>query len=178
MRKIVYYIAVSVDGYIEGPDRSLEKFQHEQSVVDFYINDLKNYETTIMGRKTYENGYKYGLRPGQAAYPDMQHYIFSNTLNFDNPDQNVCVIKPDLKYIHELKKDKGTDIYLCGGGLFAGWLFDNDLIDVLKIKLNPILLGGGTRLFGPSSKSIFLDLEESHDFDNGFKILTYNIKHQ
>ncbi len=177
MRKIVYYVAVSIDGYIEGPDKSLEKFVHEPSIVDFYLNDLNNFDTTIMGRNTYENGYKYGLESGKAAYPHMQHYIFSNTLNFDNPDENVHVVKPDFQYIHELQKGQGTDIYLCGGGLFAGWLLDNELIDVLKLKLNPILLGGGTRLFGSSTKSLFLDLKESLDFDNGFKILTYNIKY-
>ena len=72
---------------------------------------------------------------------------------------------------------EGWDIYLCGGGIFAGWLLDHELIDVLKLKLNPVILGGGTRLFGSSSKSLFLDLKESLDFDSGFKILTYNIKY-
>ncbi len=82
-----------------------------------------------------------------------------------------------MKFIYELKDQKGTDIYLCGGGMFAGWLLDNELIDVLKLKLNPIILGGGTRLFGSSSKSLFLNLKESRDFEKGFKILTYNIKY-
>ena len=56
MRKIVYYVAVSVDGYIEGPN-STDKFVHEKSVVDYYLNDLKNFDTTIMGRKTYDINY-------------------------------------------------------------------------------------------------------------------------
>ena len=177
MRRIVYYVAVSVDGFIEDSNKSSDKFIHEPSIVDFYLNDLTKFDTTIMGRISYENGYKYGMKPGQAAYPHMQHYIFSNTLTFDKPDKNVKVVGPRLDIIHNLKDQKGTDIYLCGGGLFAGWLLDNELIDVLKLKLNPILLGGGTRLFGASSKSVFLDLHESLDFDNGFKILTYNIKY-
>ena len=177
MRKIVYYVAVSMDGFIEGPDKSSDKFIHEPSIVDYYLNDLKNFDTTIMGRNTYENGYKYGLEPGQAPYPHMQHYIFSNTLSFSNVNDRVKVLKPDLKYIYELHKGNATDIYLCGGGIFAGWLLDNELIDVLKLKLNPVILGGGTRLFGSCSKSLFLDLKESLDFDSGFKILTYNIKY-
>jgi len=42
MRKIVYYVAVSMDGFIEGPDKSSDKFIHEPSIVDYYLNDLKN----------------------------------------------------------------------------------------------------------------------------------------
>jgi len=57
MRKIVYYVAVSVDGYIEGPNNSTDKFIHEKSVVDYYMDDLKNFDTTIMGRKTYDINY-------------------------------------------------------------------------------------------------------------------------
>jgi dihydrofolate reductase len=177
MRRIIYYVAVSIDGFIEDSNKSAEKFIHEPSIVEYYLNDLKNYDTTIMGKNTYENGYKYGLKPGQAAYPHMQHYIFSKTLAFGNRDENVVVVDPKLEFIHELKELKGTDIYLCGGGIFSGWLLDNALIDVLKIKLNPVILGGGTRLFGSSTKSVFLDLKESLDFEKGFKILTYNIKY-
>ena len=177
MRRIVYYVAVSVDGFIEDSNKSADKFIHEPSIVDFYLDELKDFDTTIMGKKTYENGYKYGIKPGQAAYPHMQHYIFSNTLAFDKPDKNVEVVVPDLKFIYDLKDHKGTDIYLCGGGIFAGWLLENELIDVLKLKLNPVIFGGGTRLFGSSTKSVFLDLKESLDFEKGFKILTYNIKY-
>ena len=177
MRKIVYYVASSIDGFIEDSNKSWDKFIHEPSIVDFYLNDLKNYHTTIMGRNTYEIGYKYGLKPGQAAYPHMQHYIFSNRLTFKKPDRNVDVVVPDLNFIQDLKEQEGSDVYLCGGGMFAGWLLDNELIDVLRLKLNPVIFGGGTRLFGSSSKSSFLDLKESLDFENGFKILTYDIKY-
>jgi hypothetical protein len=61
--------------------------------------------------------------------------------------------------------------------MFAGWLLDNELINVLRLKLNPVIFGGGTRLFGSSSKSVYLDLKESLDFEKGFKILTYDIKY-
>ena len=61
--------------------------------------------------------------------------------------------------------------------ILAGWLLDNELIDVIRLKLNPVIFGGGTRLFGSSTKSVFLDLKESIDFEKGFKILTYDIKY-
>ena len=113
--------------------------------------------------------------PGQPAYPHMRHYIFSNTLKFENPHEKIIVKKPDLNFIKQLKKEKGTDIYLCGGGIFAGWLFDNGLIDVLKIKLNPLVLGSGVRLFGESEKEYKLELVKTELFENGLQFMEYSI---
>lgn len=74
-----------------------------------------------------------------------------------------------------LKATSETDIYLCGGGLFAGRLLDNGLIDVLK--LNPIILGNGIQLFGNSSSKTTLEPKESEIFEDGLQILTYHLKH-
>jgi len=177
MRKIVYYVASTLDGFIAAPDGSADKFIHEDSIVEYYQQDLANFDTTIMGRNTYEFGYRFGLKPGQRAYPHMRHYIFSNSLEFDDAENEVQVFDLDVKQIKKIKEEKGSDIYLCGGGIFAGWLLDFELIDTLKIKLNPLLLGEGIRLFGPSLKSVYLNLKESLDFENGFKILTYEINY-
>ncbi|MBK6266205.1 dihydrofolate reductase [Marivirga sp. S37H4] len=177
MRKIIYYIATSVDGFISGQDGDVSGFLFEGSGVNQYINDLKSFDTVIMGRKTYEAGYQFGLKPGQAPYPQMNHYIFSSQLVLDNPDEKVSVCKPDIELIKELKKVKGTDIYLCGGGDFAGWLLEAELIDILKIKLNPLLLGNGVRLFGNSSKKYALKALEGKKYDYGLQILTYEIKY-
>lgn len=98
MRNIVYYVAVSIDGYIEGKNNSTDMFVREKSIVAYYMKDLQNFNTVIMGRKTYEYGYRFGLQPGKAAYPHMQHYIFSETLNFKNPDVNVNVVDREFVY--------------------------------------------------------------------------------
>lgn len=74
-----------------------------------------------MGKNTYEFGYKFGLTPGQRAYQHMRHYIFSKSLKFDNPDTNVHIRPLELEEFQQLKRETGTDIYLCGGGTFAGW---------------------------------------------------------
>lgn len=177
MRKIIYYVATSVDGFISGPNDDISGFIPDGNGVDKYMNDLQSFDTVIMGRKTYEFGYKYGLKPGQAAYPHMKHYIFSNSLNFDSQNDKVKVCNLDLEIIKELKNKKGTDIYLCGGGEFAGWLLENRLIDILKIKLNPLILGAGVKLFGDSTKQYKLDLINSEKFDKGLRIITYNINY-
>ena len=177
MRKIIYYVATSIDGYIMGADENMGSFVGTGNGVEKYLADLQKFDTVIMGRKTYEFGYKYGVVPGQPAYPHMQHYIFSNTLKFENPHEKVIVKKPDLDFIKQLKKENGTDIYLCGGGIFAGWLLDNGLIDILKIKLNPLVLGSGVRLFGNSVREYKSELMRSEIFDGGLQMMEYTLQY-
>ena len=60
-----------------------------------------------------------------------------------------------------------------GGGQFAGWLLANHQIDILKIKLNPLLLGKGVRTFGDAGTDFKLELIETDRYDNGLQIMTY-----
>ncbi len=177
MRKIVYYVASSIDGFISGPNDDVSGFEFTGSGVDRYLNDLKSYDTVIMGKVTYEFGYKYGAIPGQPspAYPHMKHYIFSNSLKFENSSPQVEVKKLDLIEIDKLQKEEGTEIYLCGGGQFAGWLLDNHKIDILKIKLNPLILGEGVKLFGNSATKYKLKLIDTSNYENGLQIMTFNV---
>lgn len=175
MKKIIYYVAISIDGFIAGPNEDISGFTAAGDGVNKYLEDLKDFETVIMGRKTYEFGYKYGLKPGQPAYPHMQHYIFSKTLKFENQSDQLTLCDLDLNIIKGLKKTSKTDIYLCGGGQFAGWLLENELVDVLKLKVNPLILGDGTPLFDASKKTYQLDLAESKAYNDGLTINTYNI---
>lgn len=177
MRKIAYYVAASLDGFIAGPNEDIGKFISEGNGVQKYLDDLKKFDDVIMGRKTYEFGYKFGLTPGAPAYPHMNHYIFSSSLIFDSPNEKVKAVKPALNFIDRLKNGNGSDIYLCGGGEFAGWLLDNKKIDILKIKLNPIILGDGIKIFGASKSSVKLNLIDSEIYDYGLKILTYAVEY-
>lgn len=127
-----------------------------------------------MGRKTYEFGYEFGLQPGQPAYNHMQHYIFSETLNLDNLADSVHIEKVDLSRVKGIQKRATTDIYLCGGGQFAGWLLDNGMIDQLKLKVNTITLGDGIPLFGNSKANTAWKFAEAAAFDGGLQLVTYD----
>ncbi|MEN7547586.1 dihydrofolate reductase family protein [Rapidithrix thailandica] len=177
MRKIVYYVACSVDGYISGPDDDISGFRQEGSGVEKYLNDLKEFDTVIMGRNTYEFGYQYGLKPGQPAYPHMRHYIFSESLQLEKPSDKVTVCIPDIATVRSLKEESGSDIYLCGGGVFAGWLLENEMIDTLKIKLNPFIQGSGIKLFADTQKVYQLILKNQEQYDHGLQIITYEVKY-
>jgi dihydrofolate reductase len=175
MNKIQYYVAISLDGYISRVDGDISGFVAEGTGIQKYLEDLKSFETVIMGRKTYEFGYQYGLTPGAPAYPHMQHYIFSKDLSFDNASGNVFVKKIDLEEVHKIREEATTDIYLCGGGVFAGWLLEHEQIDILKVKINPLIIGSGVRLFGDSKKQYKLDMLVTETYDHGLLINTYKI---
>ena len=176
MGKIVYYVASSLDGYIAGVDDDISQFILQGEGVERYQSDLANFSTVIMGRKTYEFGYQYGLKPGQPAYPNMEHHIFSDSLKIENLSESVRIEKLSIDRVKEIRQNTTTDIYLCGGGQFSGWLLDNGLIDQLKLKLNPIVLGSGTKLFGYSTANENWVLTDSSSFSDGLQILTYNRK--
>lgn len=175
MRNIVYYVACSLDGYIAGAQEDISNFVGEGSGVEQYLKDLQSFDTVIMGRRTYEFGYKYGLKPGQPAYPHMEHHIFSESLQLDNPDPKVHVHPRSLDILRQLKENKGTDIYLCGGGVFAGWLLENEMIDYIILKLNPITLGEGTPIFGNVRKQTKNELIDTQTYEHGLLMLTYRI---
>lgn len=175
MPKIIYYVAVSLDGYIAGENNDISKFVASGNGVEKYLADLQEFETVIMGRKTYEFGYQFGLKPGQPAYPHMEHHIFSDSLKIDELAGNVYIEKLSVKRIEQIRDNSSTDVYLCGGGQFAGWLLDHGLIDQLKLKLNPIVLGNGVPLFGNSVSSFKGKLFKKASFDEGLEILTYGI---
>lgn len=177
MRKIVYYVASSLDGYISGPNDAIEGFVSGGSGVEQYLRDLQAFDIALMGRNTYEFGYKYGMQPGQAPYPHMEHYIFSTTLQLADPAPNIHIQPLDVAFIQNLKQSPGNDIYLCGGGQFAGWMLDHELIDVLKIKMNPLILGEGVPIFGSSTKVVQPQLTEQTSHDQGLQILTYAMKY-
>jgi len=177
MRNIVYYVAISLDGYISGPNENIEGYVDGGSGIDQYFSDLKEYDTVIMGKNTYEFGFKYGVIPGQPAYEQMEHYIFSNSAFYKNVHDKVHIVPRDITIVNDLKNESGSDIYLCGGSIFAGWLLGHQLIDELKIKHNPILFGQGIPLFSEIGQYVKLDLQNVQQYDYGLLFTSYKINY-
>lgn len=98
-------------------------------------------------------------------------------MTFAESTNNVKICKLNLDIIKDLKNLNGSDIYLCGGGDFAGWFLDHEMIDVFKIKLNTMVLGKGIRLFGPSTKQLKLNLTDSETYTYGLKIISYSLSY-
>lgn len=147
MRRIIYDVAVSLDGFIAGPDGDISAFPAEGDHLQPYLDRLAIYQTAIMGRGTYEFGYRYGLKPGARAYPHMDHYIFSRGISLP-ADCAVTVVREGwIAELDALRGDGHGDIYLCGGGAFAGFVATHGFLDLLRLKIAPVVIGSGIRLF-------------------------------
>ncbi len=175
MRRIIYDVAVSADGFICGPSGDISSFPATGDHLTAYQARLATYSTVIMGRQTYEFGYGYGLEPGARAYPDMDHHIFSRTLELPEGAE-VAVVRVGWSEVLERLRKTGTgDIYLCGGGLFAAWVAGCGALDRLRIKRAPAILGNGIRLFDGLTTPLKLRLDQTVKHESGVVFEDYAV---
>ena len=173
MHPIIYDVAVSLDGFICGPDQDVSLFAHSGPVVDDYNRRLASYGTALMGRATYEFGFRYGLEPGQNPYPHMTTYVVSKTLERSENSAVEIVRRLTDDTLARIVRSAAAPIYLCGGGAFAGALLKRKAIDRVVLKRAPIVLGGGVSLFGSSGGSRALRRTGSKAYDNGYVLEEY-----
>jgi len=174
MRKLKYHVATTLDGFIAHQDHTVGGFVDEGEHVTDYLNSLKNdYDVVLMGRRTYEFGFQFGVTD---PYPWMNQYVLSRTME-KSPDPNVELISDNvIDLVTNLKKEDGKDIYLCGGGELATALVTQGLIDEVVLKVNPVLFGTGVPLFSPTIEHIILELISSKIYNNGVLLLQYRVK--
>jgi dihydrofolate reductase len=174
MRKIIYDVAVSLDGYIAGPNGSIDGFIMEGQHAQDYFARLQSYSTAIMGRHTYEFAYRFGMKAGQRPYPHMDHFIYSAGIELGN-GEGLTIVRSDFaRHLCTLKASDGGDIYLCGGGRFAGLLLEEGLIDRLILKVNPFIQGQGTPLFVTDRKVTGLKKVDQNNYESGVTLLVYD----
>ena len=176
MQPIIYDVAVSIDGYISGPDGDISKFAQEGPVVEDYMARLATYAAAIMGRHTYEFGYRFGLQPGRNPYGDMKTYIFSRSLELPDGREVTVLRSHDAQSFRDLKSSSNGPIYLCGGGAFAGSLLSMGLIDRIRLKRAPMILGGGVRLFADAVASPKLQHVETREYADGYMFQEFEVR--
>ncbi|WP_424965948.1 dihydrofolate reductase family protein [Dinoroseobacter sp. S375] len=173
MQPVIYDVAVSLVGFISGPDGDISRFAQAGPVVDDYAARLGGYGTAIMGRKTYEFGYAYGLTPGQTPYPHMDTLVFSRGLRLPEGSPVSVVSGQWAEALRALKSRANRPIYLCGGGAFAGWALDHGLIDRLILKRAPVCYGAGVPLFGGATQPRDVTRLSVRTYDNGYLLETF-----
>lgn len=161
MRKLTYYVASTIDGFIATEEGSVDFFpvggDHGPAITAQYPETLptkvrealgidkrnRYFDTVLMGRKTHD----FGVRTGTSSpYSHLRQFVASTTLP-ESPDPSVELISADpLATVRELKRDNGLGIWLCGGGELAQELLPE--IDQIFLKLYPVVLGRGRPLFG------------------------------
>ena len=182
MAELIYHVATTLDMFIADRNGVADEsvFLYADDGGGFFAS-VKQYDAVLMGRKTYEYGFKYGLKPGepsgiaQAVHPELKHYIFSQELDFESNDKVELVKEDAVSFCKKLKDEgKHQKIWLCGGGHLAGALLKHQLIDTLILKINPILLGDGIPLFGTKPK-INLKLLHNKHYESGVVLSTYQM---
>lgn len=175
MRRLILNLAVSLDGFIEGPDGEFDWCFTDQ---DYGMTDFfKRIDAVFMGRKSYElmqsmNEGGYGEIPGM---PKVTEYVFSNTLT-DVKEGAVLVSGERAEVearVREIKEEEGKDIWLFGGADLTSSLMNARLVDELALSVHPILLGRGKPLFSDISDRIRLELTDSKTWSSGLVTLTY-----
>lgn len=170
-RKVILYIAMSVDGYIAKLDDDLAFLSIvEQEGQDYgYFDFLETVDTVIMGRKTYSKVLAMGY---EAPHNDKDTYIITRT-----PQPNIGNIKfytNGLKeLITSLKQAQGANIFIDGGAEIVHELLKDNLIDEFYISIIPILLGEGIALFKGGRQESHLKLVEATSFEKGLVQLHY-----
>ena len=175
MQPLIYDVAVSVDGFICGPEADVSAFPHTGQIVDDYVTRLGTYAHCVMGRHTYEFGYAFGMKPGQNPYPHMDSYVVSETVSLpEKPDVTVISAQAS-KAVAALKARATGAVYLCGGGVLAGHLLAAGLIDRLRLKRAPVFLGSGTRIFGTNANPVTGPLLDQRDYADGYRYQEFDL---
>lgn len=170
-RKVILYIATSLDGYIAKPNDDIGFLSIvEQEGQDYgYGNFIKSIDTVIVGRKTYDKILSMGY---DFPHADKDAYIITR---ISKPSiGSVKFYTGNLKeLVDKLKTKKGKNIYCDGGAEIANELMKENLIDEFIISVLPILVGDGTKLFKDGRPEQKLELISTQQFEKGLVQLHY-----
>jgi dihydrofolate reductase len=170
-RKLILYIATSLDGYIAQPNDDLSFLSIvDQEGQDYgYADFVKTVDTVIVGRKTYDKVTAMGF---EFPHADKDAYIITRTPK--KSSGSVHFYTEDLKLLVEkLKSENGKNIYCDGGAEIVNELLKADLIDEFIISVIPILVGNGTKLFNDGRSEMKLELASVKSFDKGLIQMHY-----
>lgn len=189
MRKLVYFVATTLDGFVAGPEggdpTGSDFFPVTPDLVELLaasypetlpaparaalgLDDAPaaRFDTVLEGRASYEIGLAAGI---EDAYPHLRHVVFSTTLGAR--DAVEVVATDPAAFARELKAEEGGDLWLVGGGTLAHGLLPE--IDELVLKQHPSVIGTGIPLFnGPFAPHVFRPTAET-TLDSGIRILTF-----
>ncbi|HYI57970.1 MAG TPA: dihydrofolate reductase family protein [Microlunatus sp.] len=195
MRKLVYLVASTLDGFIAETSRadpSGTVFEldgdhaaaltaeypemiphHVRALLGLGEVENRHFDTVLEGRVSYQMALAQGVT---NAYPHLRHLVFSTSMGAA-PDPAIEIVSADaLEVVRALKAEEGLDIWLCGGGSLAATLRTE--IDEIHLKLNPVVLGEGAPLFdppaaGPGTVIDRFRLISAQPFDSGVALMIY-----
>src|SRR5437879_7906340 len=181
MRKIHLFVTLSLDGYFEGPNHDLSWHNVDDEFNKYAIEQLRDTGLVLFGRRTFQlmEGFwpKAAVDPGTSLdnrevarlINNIEKIVFSRTLGSVRETENwrnvnLCR-KVDPVEIRRLKEMPGKDIWVGTSDLAVSFIKE-DLSDEFRFMINPVVVGGGRRIFEGLNRKLDLELTESHKFDS------------
>ncbi|WP_327111678.1 dihydrofolate reductase family protein [Nocardia sp. NBC_01730] len=185
MRKLVYYVGMSLDGYIAGPAGEWDFYPFDAEMVAWGKSEYpefvpthvrsdagmavdepnKRCDTVVMGRGTYEPALSIDVT---SPYAHMKQYVVSRTLGrIDDPAVELIERNP-VELVQRLKREAGGDIWLAGGGKLAAELLGE--LDEMIIKSYPVVAGGGVPAFSGAFRPTLFTPAQRREFGNGAQV--------
>ena len=169
-RRVRYQVAVSLDGFIAGPNGEYDWIVMDPAI-DFAAL-FKEFDTVIMGRKTYEVTTAQG---GHGEMPGLEVVVFSRTLR-PATYKGVRILSDDPRdVLPALRAKPGRDIWLFGGGTLFRSLLEAGLVDTVEVAVMPVLLGSGIPLLPPGATTKLTLVDQKTLPASGIVALSYSI---
>lgn len=182
MRKVIYSMFVSLDGFIEGPNREIDWHIVDEELHK-YVNDQERaIDTHLYGRRMYEVMSYWQTADTNPSSPEYEveyahiwksipKIVFSKTL--ERVEGNARLVRENIaEEIAKLKEQPGKDMVL-GGADIASTFMRLGLIDEYQLYVHPVVLGGGTPMFQALDDKIKLRLVEARPFGSGVVLFRY-----
>ncbi|MFK9090816.1 dihydrofolate reductase family protein [Bacillus salipaludis] len=178
-RKIILDLAVTLDGFIEGP-----KGEVDWCIMDSdmgFTNFLNQIDTILYGRKSYDLWGQYTPKTEDSdtekeiwkIVHSKEKYVFSRTQK--RTDNEAIFINDNiLEEVNELKNKPGKDIWLYGGASLITTFINLGLVDEFRLSVHPVILGNGKPLFNNIKQRLNLKLVNTRTFSSGVVQLTFN----
>ena len=169
MRRIRYSVAMSLDGYISGPNGEYDWIELDPSgAAEYFKAFYAQFDTALMGRKIFEQA-------GGGVSP-LKTYVLSRTLPPGKHGAVTVLGQDALERVAALREGPGKDIWLWGGGEVFGSLAAANLVDTVEIGVVPVLLGAGRKVMAGCSERINL-VQRPATFDlPGATLLVYDVR--
>ncbi len=183
MRKVIYMMMVSLDGFVEGPHREIDWHIIDEELHTAANNQQSAIDTYLYGRRMYqlmaEDWPPVETDPTVPGYmvefariwKSMPKIVFSKTL--DRVEWNSRLVRGNIaEEVAKLKALPGKDMSV-GGANLASTFIRLGLIDEYRIFIHPVVVGGGTPLFPTLDEPLKLRLVETRTFGSGVVYLRY-----
>lgn len=181
MRKLIFFMLTSLDGYFEAPGSDISWHNVDEEFNEFAIEQLDTVGMLLFGRVTYEMMASYWPTSEALAddpvvagkMNDLPKVVFSKTLPAADW-QNTRQVQDNFPAeISSLKQQPGKDLFIFGSSDLAVGLMQYNLIDEFRIMINPVVLGGGKALFNGIQSKFEMKLLKTRQFKSGNVLLYY-----